>query len=142
MDSGFQVLDSSLSVKLRFHIPVAVQIPDSLSCIPNSKAQDFGFHKQKCPRFLIPLHEATLLLGFDQHFKNIFLLCLLLKVHLEKCPYAKVQCMHSGCGALVPRDDLPRHLTEDCSFRQVFCKLCKLETTADQLKVTFINVFN
>ena len=50
--------------------------------------------------------------------------------------------MHSGCGALVPRGDLPRHLTEDCNFRQVFCQLCELETTADQLKVTFINVFN
>ena len=47
--------------------------------------------------------------------------------------------MHSGCGALVPRDDLPRHLTEDCNFRQVICQLCKLETTADQLKVTFVN---
>lgn len=58
---------------------------------------------------------------------------------MEKCSYAKVQCMHSGCGALVPRDDLPRHLTEDCNFRQVFCQLCKLETTADQLKVTFLN---
>ena len=49
--------------------------------------------------------------------------------------------MHSGCGALVPRDDLPRHLTEDCNFRQVICQLCKLETTADQLKVTFVNEF-
>ena len=49
--------------------------------------------------------------------------------------------MHSGCGALVPRDDLPRHLTEDCNYRQVYCQLCKLETTADQLKVTFLNDF-
>ena len=40
----------SLSVKLGFWIPIVSGIPDSLSCIPDSKAQDFGFHKQKFPR--------------------------------------------------------------------------------------------
>ena len=40
----------SLSVKLRFWIPIVSGIPDSLSCIPYSKDQDFGFHKQKFPR--------------------------------------------------------------------------------------------
>ena len=53
LDSGFQVLDSSLcrSVELRFWIPIVSGIPDSLSCIPESKAQDFVFHKQTFPRF-------------------------------------------------------------------------------------------
>ena len=45
--TGFQ----SLSVELGFWIPIAGGIPDSLSCIPDSRAQDFGFHKQKFPRF-------------------------------------------------------------------------------------------
>ena len=40
----------SLSVKLGFWIPIVSGIPDSLSCIPDSKDQDFGFHKQKFPR--------------------------------------------------------------------------------------------
>ena len=39
----------SLSVKLRFWIPIVRGILDSLSYIPNSKVQDCGFHKQKIP---------------------------------------------------------------------------------------------
>ena len=50
MDSGFQLLDSrSFSVKLGFWIPTVIGIPDSYSCIPDSKAQNSGFHKQKFP---------------------------------------------------------------------------------------------
>ena len=44
VDSGFQEMDSkSFSVKLGFRIPIVNGIPDSLSCIPDSKAQDTGF---------------------------------------------------------------------------------------------------
>ena len=39
-------------MELRFRIPnIAIEIPDSFSCIPDSKAQDSGFHKQKFSRF-------------------------------------------------------------------------------------------
>ena len=48
--TGFQ----SFSVELGFWIPIVRGIPDSLSCILDSKAQDFGFHKQNFPRFRIP----------------------------------------------------------------------------------------
>ena len=44
--TGFQ----SLSVELGFWIP-GFRIPDSLGSIPDSTAQDSGFHKQKFPRF-------------------------------------------------------------------------------------------
>ena len=55
MDSGFQLLDSkSFSVELGFRIPIVGGIPDSYSCIPDSKAQDSGFHKQTFPRFRNP----------------------------------------------------------------------------------------
>ena len=55
MDSGFQLLDSrSFSVKLGFRIRIVSGILDSYTCIPDSKAQDSGFHKQKFPRFRIP----------------------------------------------------------------------------------------
>ena len=55
MDSRFQLLDSkSFSVELGFRIPIVSSIPDSLSCIPDSKAQDSGFHKHKCQRFRNP----------------------------------------------------------------------------------------
>ena len=48
MDFGFQVLYSdSLSVVLGFQIPV-------VSGIPDSKARDSGFRKQKFSRFRIP----------------------------------------------------------------------------------------
>ena len=46
LDSKFHVLDSgsvSLSVVLGFRIQMISGIPDSLSCIPDSKAQDSGF---------------------------------------------------------------------------------------------------
>ena len=51
MDSGsVQVLDSSLlSLELGFWIPIASTIPDSLNCIPDSKAQDSGFYMQIFP---------------------------------------------------------------------------------------------
>ena len=52
MDSGFQLLDSRSSlVELGFRIPIVSGIPDSLSCIPDSKARDSGFHKSKFPGF-------------------------------------------------------------------------------------------
>ena len=42
---GIEIPDS-LSVVLEFRIPIVSRIPDSLSCILDSKAQDSGFHKQ------------------------------------------------------------------------------------------------
>ena len=44
-DTGFQYL----SVELGFRIPFVSGIPDSFSCIPDSKTQDSGFHKQNFP---------------------------------------------------------------------------------------------
>ena len=48
--TGFQ----SLPVEFRFWITIVSGIPDSLSCISDSEAQDSGFHKQKVPGFRIP----------------------------------------------------------------------------------------
>ena len=42
------ILDS-LSAKSGFRIPIVSEIPDSLSCLPDSKAQDSGCHRQKFP---------------------------------------------------------------------------------------------
>ena len=36
-------------VKFGFWIPIFSRVPDSLSCIPDSKNQDFRFHKKKFP---------------------------------------------------------------------------------------------
>ena len=73
LDSGFHAVDSgfripgivfqSLSVEFGFWISIVSGPPDSLSCIPEYKAQDFGFHKQKF-EFMdsgirIPLHGAN-----------------------------------------------------------------------------------
>ena len=44
--AGFQ----SLSVDRGFWTPIVSGIPVSLSCIPDSKAQDSGFYRQKSPR--------------------------------------------------------------------------------------------
>ena len=43
--SGFHYL----SVERRFWIPIVSGIPDFLSCIPDSKTYDSGFHKQNVP---------------------------------------------------------------------------------------------
>ena len=40
--------------KVGFWIPIFSRIPDSLCWIPDSKAQDSGFHKQKIPGFRNP----------------------------------------------------------------------------------------
>ena len=56
LDSGFHTVDSGfqyLSLELGFWIPVVSGILDSLSCIPDSKDQDSGFHKQKFLGFWI-----------------------------------------------------------------------------------------
>ena len=67
MDSGFHAVGflipgtwfQSLSVELWFWIPIFSRIPDSLSCIPDSKAQDFGSHKPNL--FRIPIPQAKIL---------------------------------------------------------------------------------
>ena len=48
MDFEFQVLDS-LSLELGFRIPVVTGISDSLTCIPDSKAQESGSHNSNFP---------------------------------------------------------------------------------------------
>ena len=40
-----------MSLELGFGITLISRIPDSLSCIPNSKARDSGFHEQKSSGF-------------------------------------------------------------------------------------------
>ena len=55
LDSSPYILDSrygilySLSVELGFRISIVDGILDSLSCIPDSNAQDSGFHKSNFP---------------------------------------------------------------------------------------------
>ena len=44
----------SLIVKFGFWIPIFSRVPDSLSCIPDSKSQDSGFHKKKLLGFRNP----------------------------------------------------------------------------------------
>ena len=55
VDSGFQVLNSSLCQwNLDSGFQIVSGIPDSLSSIPDSKVQHFGFHKQNFPGFRSP----------------------------------------------------------------------------------------
>ena len=62
LDSGFHPVDvripgtgfQYLSVELGLLIPIFSMIPDSLSCIPDSKTPYSGFHKQKCLGFRSP----------------------------------------------------------------------------------------
>jgi len=58
LDSGFQYL----SVELGFWIPIVSGIPDSFSCILDSKPQDCGFHNQNFPGFQIPQAKISQIL--------------------------------------------------------------------------------
>ena len=57
--TGFQYL----SVELGFRIPIVSGIPDSLSCIPDSKAKDFWLHEQNFPGFRNPINGSETNLG-------------------------------------------------------------------------------
>ena len=71
VDSGFQVLNSdSLSVVLGFRIPV-------VSGIPDSKARDSGFHKQKFSGFRIPDFLTWVDLSFIMEIVTLFTTILL-----------------------------------------------------------------
>ena len=71
MDSRFQIVDFRAFVS-GIWIPDSNRWRDSVSCIPDPKAQDSRFHKQKCS-----LHEAQL-------GKNIY------------CPNKVTRCSNSG----------------------------------------------
>ena len=81
MDSGFRLLDSRSFSGLVFQIPVVSKMPDSYSCIPDWKAQDSGFHKQKiskipdttCKNSRIPLHVGNICVQpvWHVHFDTI-----------------------------------------------------------------------
>ena len=73
-DSRYRIPDF-MSVEVRFGIPIVSWIPDSLICIPDSKAQDSRFHKQKelnndVARFTTHikpvLKQIKLLTGFER----------------------------------------------------------------------------
>ena len=56
-DSVFQIPGTgflSLLLKFGFWIRIFSRVPDSLSCILDSKIQDSGFHKKKLPGFRNP----------------------------------------------------------------------------------------
>ena len=59
--TGFQYLSVNMD-SVGFWIAIVRRIPDSLSCIPDSKDQDSGFHKQIFPDS--GLHKQTFL-GFQ-----------------------------------------------------------------------------
>ena len=63
LDSEFHIVDSRFQVmEFGFWILIVSGIPDSLDCIPNSKAQDSGFHWQNIPGFPYMRRNSSLLL--------------------------------------------------------------------------------
>ena len=66
LDSGFQILVQCLCRELGFWIPVVGRISDTLSCIPDSKAQDPGFHKEKISRIPWQGQEVVILWNLPQ----------------------------------------------------------------------------
>ena len=97
MDSGFHLLDSrSFSVELGFRILIVSGILDSYTCIPDSKTQDSGFHKQKFPTFRIPNAKISRIPESEFLYmgRNFFLLnkCVdQVKNHLKSCNLSRMK---------------------------------------------------
>ena len=77
---GFQIpgtVFQSLSVELGFWISLVSGIPDSMSCIPDSKTRDSGFHKQIFPVSGFPYMGWTCLskIGWRRILRTTRLLC-------------------------------------------------------------------
>ena len=76
---GRPLMTNSQPWERQLLIPVVIGIPDSLSCIPDSKAQDSGFHKEKFPHsgirislhYLVSNREGLVRVGlsWDKHHK-------------------------------------------------------------------------
>ena len=71
-------------------IPVVSGIPDSLGCIPDSKAQDSGFHRQTFPRFRIPHAKISKIPDYtSKNFQDS-------GFHMQKFPRFRIpQAKHS-----------------------------------------------
>ena len=90
LDCGFHsqwIPDSRYSVPVfvsRTWIPISIVsgIPDSLSCIPDSKVQHFGFHKQNFPGFRSP--QAPYIgrkIASGKSKKGVVLICVLIQFY-------------------------------------------------------------
>ena len=90
LDCGFHwqwIPDSRYSVPVfvsRTWIPISIVsgIPDSLSCIPDSKVQHFGFHKQNFPGFRSP--QAPYVgrkIASGKSKKGVVLICVLIQFY-------------------------------------------------------------
>ena len=78
--TGFQLLCSSILFQLLYfqYFSVASGIPDSLSCIPDSRAQDSGFHKQNFLGFRNPDF-----LTWDKWLTNTQVYSIVLFIHTQ-----------------------------------------------------------
>ena len=61
-------------MELGFGISIFNRVPNSLSCIPDSKSLDCGVHKQKFPGIRNPLHGGGGGEGWGVEFSLLFLL--------------------------------------------------------------------
>ena len=94
--SGFQVLDSSFCLlELGFLIPIVGGIPDS-------KDQDFVFHKRICSGFRIPQAKLSILTWGDssnRHHASEVKALLCITAHCCTLQF-RYRCDLCGCGRL------------------------------------------
>ena len=79
--TGFQYL----SVELGFWIPIVSGIPDSLSCIPDSKTQNSGFHKPNF--FSYPYKHIRYTYVTSDEWLKLLLVSLCLGLMIKVNPY-------------------------------------------------------
>ena len=109
----FHAMDSGLSVECGFWIPIVTRILDSLSCIPDTKAQDSRFHKQKFLEFPhMELHKLNIFRSerkywsgpFQFQFYVLFSQYRARDVHMRICLWRfHIKVIRSGTGRNVKK---------------------------------------
>ncbi|EDV24108.1 uncharacterized protein TRIADDRAFT_27129 [Trichoplax adhaerens] len=56
-----------------------------------------------------------------------------LEKHLKKCQFEIIDCP-KGCKEMIERQNIEKHISTNCSKREILCEFCKCSTHYDQLK--------
>ena len=64
-----------------------------------------------------------------------------LQKHKFECALNLVECSNEACNEMVPREELRKHLEEECQHRQIRCRHCGINITVANERVSLVNVF-
>ncbi len=94
--------------------------------------------------------QGFLEVSLCQHFCSSTICCCLLKAivsigmfsfqkHKNECRFDMVKCRNKACKELVKREELEKHLQEECQHREIGCEYCDQRITIANKKVRRLN---